>query len=248
MTKTRSVLICAFFCMYFLLPFSIICESGECIRSDFVVAVDAGHTKENGGATSATGIPEYSFNIRMAESLIRELKKEGYTRSFLIGDNSLEGRTVAANQRNADLLLSIHHDSVQQRYLSKWFHGGRTHLYCDKYRGFSIFYSQQNGAPDRSLLFAGLLGTEMLKQGLSPSLHHAERIEGENRRLLDREKGIYRYDGLVVLKGALMPAVLLECGIIVNRQEEELLNDAAYRMRIVTAIRRAITAYCATQN
>ena len=246
--KTRSLLIYALFCIYFLLRFSTLCEGGECARSDFVVAVDAGHTKEKGGATSAAGVPEYSFNIIMAESLIRELKKEGYTGSFLIGDSSLEGRAAAANQRNADLLLSIHHDSVQQRYLSKWIHRGRTHLYCDRYKGFSIFTSQKNGAPDRSLLFARLLGAEMLKQGLSPSLHHAERTEGENRQLLDREKGIYRDDGLVILKGAFMPAVLLECGIIVNRREEKLLRDAAYRMRIVTAIRRAITAFCAARN
>ena len=88
----------------------------------------------------------------------------------------------------------------------------------------------------------------MVKEDLLPSLHHAEKIEGENRELIDKNRGIYRYDGLAVLKGATMPAVLLECGIIVNRREEELLNDPAYRMRIVAAIQRAITTYCATQE
>ncbi|OPY80230.1 MAG: N-acetylmuramoyl-L-alanine amidase AmiA precursor [Syntrophorhabdus sp. PtaU1.Bin153] len=235
-----------FICLLFLI-FSA-GNAGECVRSDFVIAIDAGHTKKNGGATSATGVSEYVFNRTVAESLIQELKKGGFTRSFLIGDSSLNGRAATANRKNASLLLSIHHDSVQPRYLSRWIHGGCTRLYCDKYGGFSIFYSQENGAAEQSILFATLLATEILKEGLRPSLHHAEKIEGENRELVDENRGIYRYDGLAVLKGARMPAILLECGIIVNRQEEQRLNDPAYRMKIVDAIQRAATAYCTTQK
>jgi N-acetylmuramoyl-L-alanine amidase len=37
-----------------------------------------------------------------------------------------------------------------------------------------------------------------------------------------------------------MPAVLLECGVIVNRTEEENLNSPVYRKRLVDAICRAI--------
>jgi len=247
-TKTSSLFTLALFFVSFLFLFATTCESGECVKSGFIVAIDVGHTKENSGATSATGIPEYSFNKVMAESLIQELKKGGYTKSFIVGDNSLKGRAAVANQRKASLLLSIHHDSVQPRYLSKWVHGGRVHLYSDKYSGFSIFFSQKNGAPDQSMLFACLLGAEMLKEGLLPSLHHAERIEEEDRQLVDKSRGIYRYDGLAVLKRATMPAILLECGIIVNRREEELLNSPTYRMRIVAAIQRAITTYCVTQK
>jgi N-acetylmuramoyl-L-alanine amidase len=43
-----------------------------------------------------------------------------------------------------------------------------------------------------------------------------------------------------VLKTAKMPAVLLECGVIVNRTEEENLNNPTYRKRLVEAICRAI--------
>jgi N-acetylmuramoyl-L-alanine amidase len=68
-------------------------------------------------------------------------------------------------------------------------------------------------------------------------LHHAEQ---EKRPLLDKEKGVYAFDDLVVLKVAKMPAVLLECGVIVNRTEEEKLNDPVYRKRLIGAIDRAI--------
>ena len=141
MIKTSSLLIHVLFCICFFLSCSTICESGECIKSGFVVAIDVGHTREKGGAISATGVPEYVFNRILADSLLQELKRDGYTKSFLIGDNSLKGRAAVANQRNANLLLSIHHDSVQPQYLSKWILGGRARLYSDKYRGYSIFYS-----------------------------------------------------------------------------------------------------------
>ncbi len=46
--------------------------------------------------------------------------------------------------------------------------------------------------------------------------------------LIDEEAGVYRYDHLIVLHSAHMPAVLLEAGSIVNRQEElELTNRSA---------------------
>jgi N-acetylmuramoyl-L-alanine amidase len=58
--------------------------------------------------------------------------------------------------------------------------------------------------------------------------------------IVDKEKGIYAFDDLVVLKTATMPAVLLECGVIVNRTDEENLNNPAYRKRLVEAICRAV--------
>jgi hypothetical protein len=46
-----------------------------------------------------------------------------------------------------------------------------------------------------------------------------------------------------VLKGARMPAVLLECGVIVNRAEEEQLNTVEYRNRLTKTIETAIQGF-----
>jgi N-acetylmuramoyl-L-alanine amidase len=43
-----------------------------------------------------------------------------------------------------------------------------------------------------------------------------------------------------------MPAVLLECGVIVNRKEEQDLNSAKYRNRMIVAIESAIAKYADT--
>ena len=87
--------------------------------------------------------------------------------------------------------------------------------YCDLFNGYSLFYSEKNANPRDSLTISRAIGSALQNNLFVPTLHHAEDIEGENRRLVDREKGVYQFDELIVLKTAKMPAVLLECGIIV---------------------------------
>ncbi|MCL4502254.1 MAG: N-acetylmuramoyl-L-alanine amidase [Deltaproteobacteria bacterium] len=215
-------------------------------RENFIVAIDIGHTKNSGGALSAHGIYEYYYNQKVALLLLPELIKNGFKNSFIINEDgsdiSLIGRTTEARERKADLLISIHHDSVQPCTLSTWRYQGEYLYYCDLFRGFSIFVSDNNVNSKRSLLFAKIAGMELLNRKLSPTLHHADPIVGENRILLDKEKGIYEYNKLVVLKTATMPAVLLECGIIKNRDEENSINSD-YRNKVVKAIVFAIIRY-----
>lgn len=218
----------------------------ENLRENFIVAIDIGHTINRGGALSAHGIYEYYYNQKVAALLLPELIKSGFKKSFIInedgGDISLIGRTTEAKKRKADLLISIHHDSVQPGYLSIWRHNGQYLYYCDLYRGFSIFLSDNNSNSKNSLLFASLLGTELLKKVFSPTLHHSEPIKGESRKLIDQEKGIYEFNKLIILKNATMPAVLFECGVIKNRAEEKSINND-YRNKLVSAIASTIIQY-----
>ncbi len=213
---------------------------------DFIVAIDIGHTKKQGGALSAHGLDEYFYNKKVAALLLSELAKAGFKKSFIINESgddiSLIDRSIQADIRRADLFISIHHDSVQPEYLSTWCYKGKELCYCDLFKGFCILVNDNNSQAKNSLVWAGLLGAELLKQGFTPTLHHAEPIKGENRKLIDEEKGIYEYNKLVVLKNAKMPAVLLECGVIKNRQEEDAINGD-YRSKLVKAIVAAVTQY-----
>src|SRR6516162_7278715 len=58
---------------------------------------------------------------------------------------------------------------------------------------------------------------------LSPSttIQYLLPLMGRYRHeLIDAEAGVYRYDHLIVLHSTRKPAVLLEAGSIINRQEE----------------------------
>ena len=86
-------------------------------------------------------------------------------------------------------------------------------------------------------------GIEMKTKGFEPSFHHAEKIPGEGRKLVEPEYGVYEYNDLIVLKTAKVPAALIECGVIVNREEEESLNEDSTRSRIAAAVSAAIRDY-----
>lgn len=133
-----------------------------------------------------------------------------------------------------DLLLSLHHDSVQPRFLYK--QSGK-HGYCsEKAKGFSIFVSRKNPYYEKSVLYANALGTALLKRGLVPTLHHAEPIAGENRELLAPDKGLYVFDDLAILKNANAPAVLLEAAVIVHPGDSSLAESDSYRLTIAEAV------------
>ena len=211
--------------------------------SEILIAIDAGHTPKSKGAVSARGIGEYTFNYRLALELQRAFQKKNIN-SFVINrqgrEISLKERTKIATDLNATLFISLHHDSAQLKYFDKWSYKGKKLRYCDKFSGYSIFFSRKNINAKENLIFANKLGTQLLLQGLKPTLHHAANIKGENRTLINNEKGIYEFNELAVLRTASIPAVLLESGLIVNRDEEEKLNTIEYREKIIMAIVQSV--------
>jgi N-acetylmuramoyl-L-alanine amidase len=88
----------------------------------------------------------------------------------------------------------------------------------------------------------------MLKNKFTPTLHHEAYMKGEDKALVDAEKGIYKYNNLVVLKQARMPAVLFECGIIVNRGEELAFQEIDCQQNIINSITTAIKKYVRFKN
>lgn len=207
------------------------------LPAPFKVALDIGHTPKKGGAVSARGVSEYEFNYRFVTELAQKLEFSAIAQCFVVNSQgeeiSLPKRAEQAYQHGADLFLAIHHDSVKENYLKKWEFDGGSRKYCDDFKGYSLFISEKNSKPLESLAFAAALGRALLKGNFTPTLHHEAQ---ENRIVLDREKGIYLFDDLIVLKRAPMPAVLLECGVIVNRDEEKNLNDRNYRDRLMRAV------------
>ena len=223
--------------------------AAACAPDGFVVALDVGHERARPGAISARGVTEFEFNLALARRVLAALHAAGFERSFLIGESgaplALRERPAAAARGGAEVLISLHHDSVQERYLEPWRFAGRLRDHSTHARGFSLFVSAENRFYDASRALAVALGAALRAAGLRPSVHHAEPIAGESRPVLDAARGVYRFDGLAVLRTAAMPAVLLEAGVIKHRAEELVVASRAFRAEVAAAILSAVAQACA---
>jgi N-acetylmuramoyl-L-alanine amidase len=244
--------------------FAVICSTGwiagmafapsswACDPAAFPVAIDVGHDRARSGALSTRGIAEFEFNLILARAVLVELRRAGFSSSFLIGESGapiqLRERTAIAARAGARVLVSIHHDSVQPRYLEAWTFDGRVREHTVHARGFSLFVSAANRFFIPSKDFAIRLGRALRSTGKRPSVHHAEPIEGEGRQILDAVNGVYRFDDLVVLRSAAMPAVLLEAGVIKHRDEELVVATRAFQADVAGSIRRALEQTCAQES
>jgi N-acetylmuramoyl-L-alanine amidase len=225
-----------------------------CRRDAFRVVVDVGHTLAVPGALSARGRVEYKFNLDLAQDIYQTLVDAGFTNSVLLLTNEpppagLLVRAHHANQMRADLFIAIHHDSVPDNLLQPWEFDGQQRRFNDQYPGYAIFMSNDNADRAGSLLFGKLLGRELQARGLQYTPHYTLALMGHRRReLVDAAAGVYRYDQLVVLRETHMPAVLLEAGSIVNRQEETELASPARRTLTSAAVAAATEEFCAART
>ena len=191
------------------------------------VAVDVGHYAAEPGVISASRVPEFEFNIALAAEVKAELEKL-QVKVRLIGERGdyavLHHRTRDA--QGADLFVSIHHDSVKEWLLPR----------AGEFSGFSLFISKFNPFPERSLACASLMGKRLRESGFTPSRYHADPVLGAPRPFADEANGVHYYDNLAVGRSAAMPSVLVEAGVIVNREEEGRMRDPEVRRRIAAAV------------
>jgi N-acetylmuramoyl-L-alanine amidase len=227
--------------------------SANCSPGKFSIVIDVGHTPQAPGATSASGKTEYSFNLGLAKAINAALTAAKFSRTYLmlstgVGANQLVERATRAEAFGPDLFIAVHHDSVQEQYLSSWQVAGVTRQYSDVFSGYSLFVNSRNKFSEPSLQFAELLSNALIESGLKFSLHHAEKVKGENRTLLDRSKGIYQFNDLIVLRQATYPALLLEAGIIVNRTDEAVLASAERQGLVAKALTAAVKEFCSMRQ
>jgi N-acetylmuramoyl-L-alanine amidase len=221
-----------------------------CDPSKFRIVLDVGHTAQSEGATSARNVAEFVFNLRLARRIEQKLKAEGFGGTRLVVTEgkarpSLVKRVALANKLPADLFLSIHHDSVPDKLLENWEFEGKKSHFSDRFSGYSVWVSRNNPDFKTSLTFAELVAKEMKAQGLQYAQQYTQPIMGRYQHpLLNKETGIYSYDQLVVLRTTRMPAVLLEAGSIINR-DEELKMDSPERQEIISSgVTAAVKEFC----
>ena len=216
------------------------------------VLIVSGHVRkpassiDHMGAQSYAGIFEYEFNdaiVRYFENKSHQVAGIRYDVVQTSSNIGLRERVEYANRIMPDIYLEIHHDAAQTVDIEMARQAGENSPLWEDMSGFSVHYSENNPFPERSKTFAQLFADEMLNDGFNPNLYHAD---VEKMMCIDRYRGIYNRItpwGLYVLSNVKSPAVIIECGTIVNPHEEKLLSLEGTRLKIVHAINRALVKF-----
>ncbi len=197
-----------------------------------VLVIDPGHGGTDVGASSIyNGHYEKEYTLDCARRLEAVLAGHGWT-VWLTRTNdvnvALPGRVAFAEERKADLFLSLHFNSAspdrQQAGLE---------TYCLTPAGMPSSLTR-GYRDDPALIYPNnRFDAENLQYAVE--LHRAAlKVNG------NEDRGVRRARFLGVLQGQNRPAILVEGGYLSNPQEARQIADPAYRERFVEALAQAL--------
>lgn len=215
------------------------------------VVIDPGHGGHDEGTMGPKGLLEKDLVLDVAQRVGKLIEQRigaevVYTRT----DDTfipLEGRTALANDRKADLFLSIHANSsptaprvtgIETYYLN----------FTESTDALAVA-ARENATSQQSVFdLHDIIQKITLHDKVEESREFAERIQASLFALSarnfpgEKNRGV-RKAPFVVLIGASMPSVLAEIGFLSNPKEESLLRRPDYRQKIAEALYRGIARY-----
>lgn len=220
------------------------------------IVIDAGHGGHDTGTIGPTGLMEKDLCLDVALRLGKIIQQRlpsaevVYTRD----DDTyvpLERRTEIANDAKADLFISVHANSSQDRQAR----GVET--YYLNFTGSSDAMEvasrenalSENGVHDLQDIVKKIASNEKIEESrdlatmVQDSL--SKRMENVNRG--DRNRGV-RKAPFVVLIGADMPSVLAEISFLSNPSDEKWLKSPDNRQRVADGLYRGIESYLQSTN
>jgi len=216
------------------------------------VVLDPGHGGHDYGTSSANGLHEKDLVLDVAKRLGALIEERLGSEVLYTRDSdrfvSLDRRTEFANERRADLFLSIHANSSPYKAAA----GPETFfLNFTTQRDALDLASRENASSGKTIFeLRDLLQKIALNDKLTESREFAARVQtsliaaaraGGNAR----DRGVKRAP-FVVLIGAQMPSVLTEIGFLSNAREEAQLRRAEYRQKLAEALYKGIAQYAGT--
>jgi N-acetylmuramoyl-L-alanine amidase len=216
------------------------------------IVLDPGHGGKDPGAIGYSGSTyEKDLVLQIALKLQQKLEKELDVDVILTRDKdefvSLQERAEIANRNNADLFISIHinahnnsnADGIEVYYLSTAKTDGARAVEALEN---SVVYDYEGGEEavkkydDLAFILADMAQNEHLEESYQQSMKLQQYLVNETE---SRDRGV-KQANFYVLRGAFMPAVLLELGYITNKAEEKKLKKSAYQDMLVNAIFKGI--------
>ena len=229
------------------------------VARPFIIAIDAGHGGKDPGAIGKRGVREKNVTLAISKALVSYINSNKSFRGTLIRSSDifidLDRRSEIARKRKADLLISIHADSVAS--------GSSTA------RGASVLVLSENRAErengkilknhKQTQLIGGAgevmdqsvgnpyLATAILDMSSTNSRSEGNLLAKEILRSLGSFTHLRKSQpisaSLAVLKSPDIPSLLIETGYLSNRYEEIQLNQPNYQKQIAYHIYLGIKSY-----
>ena len=216
------------------------------------IVIDPGHGGKDPGTVGVHGVEEKTLNLSLAQMLAQILRDHyGYEVLLTRTDDTfipLAQRTRIANQANADLFVSVHCNAS----LSARLKGFEVYFLSEKSSdAHADSVARAENAPlaleDRESPMPGqlkaLLRSLVKNSNINDSSMLGSLMDHDvNHRLKTPSLGVQQAN-FYVLRGAEMPAVLVESGFLSNAKEEQLLQDAEFRRHLMEDVAKAIGSY-----
>ncbi len=216
-----------------------------------IIVIDPGHGGKDSGGIGIGGREEKVAVLQIAKYLKYYLQKEGYivylTRSSDIY-RTLPWRTHFANEKHADLFISIH-CNISPHHI-KYPHGIETYYLSPARSQRAIRIARIENKSIKNLNY--------LDQNVILGFLNKNRIIASNKFAINVQSSILKelrkyyknvVDGGVrpapfyVLVGTQMPAILIETGFLTNPMEAKRLFNPTYQKRLAIGIAKGVQTY-----
>lgn len=223
-------------------------------QKKYTVVLDAGHGGKDSG-NIGNGYREAKVALRVALDVGKELLTAKdvnvlYTRKKDVFVE-LHNRAKIANERKADLFVSIHCDAFHKSEPNGastfvlGLNGNKENFEISKRENAVILlednykqnYDYDPNSPE------SVIGLSVLQEdNLDNSLSMAGMIQG-NFVSLKRNNRKVKQANFLVLRETVMPSVLIELGFLTNKKEGKFLNTRSGQIKMAKAIAEAIKKY-----
>lgn len=215
----------------------------------YTIVLDAGHGGKDPGAIGVKGTKEKDINLMYAKTIKKELEKHNKIEVILTRNGDyfveLKDRVNKARMLDADLFISIHSDSNNNRKakglsiytLMKSASDTRTVELMKKSKKYNIdsnFAYWRNKIKYDSIRYKTLAESTKFTNIL---------INNLKRRDINMFGDPHKYGNFAVLLAPEFPSVLIELGFLSNPDDERMLKSPSYRRTISRSIAEAVYKY-----
>lgn len=216
-----------------------------------LVVVDPGHGGKDPGAV-AHGYREKDLALKISQRLVKNLQALGLDAKLTRADDRyllLRTRTELANQWDADAFVSVHLNALPKGRHAKGVEIYLMALPTDKdamalakIENAELAEGSNGQGDDKTSLLLSILGDMQQNNKIQESTKFAEAIfsSGQSGKLPMRRVAQAPF---FVLRGAAMPAVLIETGFISESSEARMLADPSYQERLAKSLAKGIKEY-----